>query len=276
MDWTNWLEPVSRTFAGLADDIVGYLPTVLAAIGLLLVGWLVGRILRAMALRGIRVLEGRLPDRLRATAISRGDVSRRMGELVGAIVFWMVFILFFGAATDVLGLPVLATWLAGLTRFLPRLLLAALIVLAGVLAGAVAREAVVAASRAGGFALGDLLGRWTQLAIIVSAVVTAVDQVGIDSAFVTTAFTVILAAFLGASALAFGLGAKTIVSNMIGVRHIRQQCEVGQQIRIGTMHGRVREITGTAVVLDTADGLQIVPGRLFGEDATTVLTKNDR
>jgi len=275
MDWVSWLEPVAGTFAGLADKMVGYLPTALAALGLLLVGWLVGRLLRAMTLRGIDVLERRLPERLRATAVSRGDLSRRMGELAGSVVFWIVFILFFGAATDVLGLPVLATWLAGLTRFLPRLLLAALILLAGVLAGAVAREGVSAASRAGGFALGELLGRWTQLAIIVSAVVTAVDQVGIDSAFVTTAFTVILAAFLGASALAFGLGAKTIVSNMIGVRHIRQQCEVGQQIRLGETNGRIREITGTAIVLDTSDGLEIVPGRLFSERATTLLTKTD-
>jgi hypothetical protein len=51
-------------------------------------------------------------------------VARKASDVIGSFVFWAVFIVFLGAATDTLGLPVLATWLSGLSRFLPRLLVA--------------------------------------------------------------------------------------------------------------------------------------------------------
>jgi small-conductance mechanosensitive channel len=275
MTWLSWFEPLQRTFSDVSVQAVEFLPTILAALGLLLIGWVVGRIVRTLTQRTVEALVRRVPGRFQPTASTQGDLAPRLSHLVGTFVFWVIFIVFFGAATDVLGLPVLAAWLGGLSRFLPRLLLAAMIVLAGVLAGALAREAVAATTRAGGFGLGPMLGRWTQLAIIAAAVVTAVDQVGIDSEFVTTAFTVGLGGFLGASALAFGLGARTTVSNIIGVHHIRQIYDVGQLIRVGSTRGRIREITGTSVILETEEGREVIPGKLFSEQVSTLLMSAD-
>jgi small-conductance mechanosensitive channel len=121
-------------------------------------------------------------------------------------------------------------------------------------------------------AFGRALGRGTQIAIIIAAVITAVDQIGIDSRFLTGAILVVLATFLGGSALAFGLGARSAVSNIIAVHYVRQSYRVGQRVRLAEQEGTIREITATAIVLETAGGRVFVPAKEFTEKQSTLLT----
>lgn len=270
MDFSNWTASLSRSFEEVAGRIQTFLPSVLGAFGLVLLGWLVGRLLQAWSVRLLGLFERKVDHGARATSARLG-IDRNARDVVGAFVFWAVFVIFLGAATDALGLPVLATWLSGLSQFLPRLLLAALIVLAGVLAGALARDAIAATTRASGMLFGPALARGTQIAIITAAVITGVDQVGVDSGFLTTAIMVALAALLGGSALAFGFGARTAASNIIAIHYVRQTYQVGQRVRLGQQEGTIRDITSTAVILDTPEGKVHIPGKDFGEVASTLL-----
>lgn len=148
--------------------------------------------------------------------------------------FWVVFLFFLTAATETLGLPVLATWLSGVSRCLPRVLVAVLLVLAGLLAGNLARDAITTAAAAAGVVYGQLLGRVAQVIILLIAVVTGVDQIGIDSKFRT--LTIVIGAITGGTALAFGLGARISVSNIIASHYLRPTYRFGHTVRISDVH----------------------------------------
>ena len=268
MNLDEWMASLIRSFDEIAGRVQLYMPSVLGALGLLILGWIAGRLLRNWSVRLMARVERRLEGHALRTASARLGVERSASEVIGSFVFWAVFIIFLGAATDMLGLPVLATWLSGLSRFLPRLLLAALIVLAGVLAGTLARDAISAT----GTTLGRPLGRGAQWVIITAAVITGVDQIGIDSRFLTGAIMIALAAFLGGTALAFGLGARTAASNIIAIHYVRQTYHVGQRVRLGPAEGTIREITSTSVVLETKAGRVLVPAKEFGEASSTLVT----
>lgn len=199
-------------------------------------------------------------------------VERSAAELIGGLVFWLVLLLFVVAATETLGLPVVATWLSGLARYLPRVLVAALILLAGVLVGSLSREAIATATGATGVGYADQLGRAAQTVVLLVAAVTAVDQVGIDSRFLTAAIMRVVGAIIGGIALAFGLGARTAVANIIAAHYLRQSYRVGQTVRLGGVQGRILEITSVAVILEAAEGRVTVPARVFGEAASVLVT----
>jgi len=273
MNLGEWMTSLARSFDQVAGQVQLYLPSVLGALGLLVLGWIIGRLLQGWTIRLLGVLERRLKGHALQSATARLGVDRTAGEVIGSFVFWAVFIIFLGAATDALGLPVLATWLSGLSEFLPRLLLATLIVLAGVLAGALTRDAISTTMNASGVAFGAAMGRVAQVAIVIAAAITGVDQIGIDSTFLTGAIMIGLAAFLGGGALAFGLGARTAASNIIAVHYVRQTYKAGQHVKLGQLRGTIRDITSTAVVLETAEGRVLVPGKEFGETASTLISE---
>jgi small-conductance mechanosensitive channel len=262
-------EPVARLGrAGWA-----YLPVLLGAAALVLAGWLLGRLLHRLTVRYGGRLHWLAHSRAVEGALSRVGVERPLVELLGRILFWVVFLTFLTAATEMLGLPVVATWLRALADHLPNVVLGILIVLAGVLVGALARDAIASGAGAAGVVYGQLLGRMAQLAIVLIAAVTAVDQIGIDSKFVTLTITVVIAAVAGAAALAVGLGARTAVSNIIAAHYVQQAYRIGQTVRVGAVEGRIVDITTTAVVLDGLDGRVFVPANAFSESVSVLLTR---
>jgi len=272
MDYTEWVQPLSNSLDILAQRIGQHLPNLLAAAALLFIGWGLASLARTWSRRLISGVDWFVRSRAIENALRRIGVERGVSDVIGTILFWVVLFLFFTAATETLGLPVLATWLAGVSYYLPRVLVAVLIVLAGLLAGNLAREAISGAAGAARLAYGSLLGRAVQGVIVLIAIVTGVDQLGIESRFLTATITIVIGAIIGGAALAFGLGSRTAVSNIIAAHYLRQTYRVGHTVKIGDVHGKILEITATAVVIESSAGRVLVPAKDFSEGVSVLLT----
>lgn len=269
---TDWSQNLAQVFASTGQAILAYLPGVLAGLLLLAIGWLAARLLRGLTVRLVR-LGGRAAARLarRGEGVP-GRLTERSEQLFGSLVFWVVMLVFLTASTHLMGLTLFTDWLAQVTSYLPTLLAGAVIVAAGLMAGALARE-LVAATAPAPAAQRQLLGRIAQWLIVAVALVTGADQIGIDVTFLMVLAAVVAATLLGGLALALSLGARTYVSNLIAVRNLRPLYRVGQWVRVGEQNGRILEITGTAVILETAEGRVSVPARLFDEQPALLRTQ---
>ena len=166
--------------------------------------------------------------------------------------------------------PLLTAWLVQVGVLLPRLLVAILIVVVGLVVGRIARNAVTAGARAGRLARADLLGRAAQFAVVAAAVVTGLDQAGVDSGFLTAMVAIVLGSALGGTALAFAFGARTEVGNLVAMHYVRRVYRPGQLIRLGDVRGRIREFTKTTVIVAMDDGEAHLPGRLFSDHVAQV------
>lgn len=265
MNYQSWFEALDESLALFVSKLSGYLPNALGALSLLAGGWLAARILRFACVRLIEGLDALLRRYGMERLLIRVGLERPASELIGGVIYWLVFLVFFAAATETLGLPVLASWLGGVSTYLPRLLVAGLILLAGSIAGSIARDAVGTAAGAAGIAYSALLGRIVYIAILLIAIITGIDQIGIESRFLTATIAIVIASMVGAAALAFGLGARTAVSNIIATHYLRQLYRVGQSVKIGEAQGRIAEITNTAVILEDKQDRWVVPAKEFGE-----------
>ncbi len=270
MNATNGLTALLDVAQRMLDQLAAFAPTLLGALGLLVGGWLVGRLLARGITKLIDTLIPGLEERATRVTLARLGIERRLAELVGRFVFWVVLVVFAAAAVETLGLPVVAAWVGQLGALLPRLLVGGLIVVVGLFVGSVAREAVSAAARAGGAARADLLGRIVQGAVVVTAVVTGLEQVGVDSRFLTMMMVIVTGGAIGGIALAFAFGARTEVSNLVAMHYVRQAYRTGQLIQVGGIGGRIAEFTRTTVIVATPDGQAHVPGRMFSEQVTTL------
>jgi small-conductance mechanosensitive channel len=265
MDYREWVSALGESLSALGQRIAAEVPRVLGAALLVFLGYLLGRLLARWSTRLVDFVGGLFRTRIPGETLARTGIEKSAAEVLRGIIFWIVLLVFVTAATEILGLPVLAAWLSGISTYLPRAVVALLIVLAGFLAGNLARDAIATAAAATGATYGTLLGGAAKGVILVIALVTAVDQMGVDSLFLTVTVAVVLGALIGGAALAFGLGARTVVSNIIATHYLRQTYHIGQTVRVGDVEGRITSITNTAVLLDTAAGQVSVPAKAFGE-----------
>jgi hypothetical protein len=265
MDVATYSAALRATLTNITDSARLFLPNFLGAVGLLLGGWLLALLLQRLSARVTRRFDGLARGSHVDGALQRIGVHRSLSEVVGSFVFWTVFLFFVAGATEAFGLPVLSTWLTGVAFFLPRIAAALLVLLAGVFIANFARDAVRAASATANVAYGEALAHVVRTALLAVAVLIAVNELGIDMTILTVALGVVLGATFGGVALAFGLGARTAVSNIIGSHYIRQILRVGQTVRLGVVQGEVEAITPTAIVLRNGEGRLIVPAKEFSE-----------
>lgn len=267
--FSEWRTILDKAFTGLADRLSENLPNLIGALLLILGGWIIGRLLRALTVRLIHLLD-RTIRRLTTRYGDRPGILSASADVLGSIVFWVVILFFLTAATQVLGLDAFLGWLNRVVAYLPTLLTGGLIVLAGFLLSALVRDVVTTTAPVGD-SQRILLGRVSQLVILVTAVVIGADQIGIKVTFLVIMVTVLASALLGGLALALSLGARTYVSNLIGAHYLCQQFRTGQTVRVGAYEGRILEFTATSMVLETADGRVNLPGKIYHEEPIVLL-----
>ncbi|KPK13855.1 MAG: hypothetical protein AMJ56_00905 [Anaerolineae bacterium SG8_19] len=262
---------LANAFSQLGTQLAEYAPKLLGAALLLLVGWLIARLLRGLAVKLMHVLELVLHRLWRGPAGKTSALPSASVEIVGTILFWVVIVFFAAATANVLGLDAFSSWLKDLMAYLPTLFAGLVIILAGVLLSGFARDLTVAALAALPEIQRLQISRLVQGAILVTAVVMGADQIGIEITFLVVLAAVTTSAIIGGVALAVSLGARTYVANLIGAHYLRHAFEPGQRVRIGALEGTILELTAVSVVLETEQGRASVPAKVYNEDTILLL-----
>jgi len=267
-DITTQLE---TTVQEVTASIVASLPSIAAALLLLLVGIFAARLVRSLTLKLLhllnRFLEQVLSGRTRAVVFFSANITR----LVASILYWIILFIFITAALDTAGLTGVSAWLERIVDFLPGIVTGGLIILLGYILAGLVRDVTLAAAHSAEFSEAVVISRLAQAITLVTALIIGLQQIGIDVSFLTTILGISSAALLFGFALAFGLGARTLVSNLIAAHHLRDILEPGQTIRIRDWEGTVLEVSPTAVILDTQEGRTTIPAKLYQEEAVVTL-----
>jgi hypothetical protein len=247
-----------------------YLPNFLGAILLLVVGFFVARFARH-AIKKVAKATNRLLERSFPSGVfAEARVSEMAAVLLGEIVFWVIILVTITIAAGVAGLTAVAEWLDRITLHLPNLIAGIAIIVIGYFLSVYVREQL-APGGGGRSAQNRLLGRVAQGFVLSTALIVGLDQVGIDVALLVALSVVSVAALLIGLAVAFALGARGHVSNLVGVRSARRFLSAGVRIRIDDIEGEVLEISPTQVALTTVHGKVLLPGRFLDEKVVTII-----
>jgi small-conductance mechanosensitive channel len=259
MKFEDYLQPLIETG-------MGYLPKLAGALLLLLLGWFIAHLLRIVCIRligGLDLLVARIAPGAQKKPWKTGSYEGPLGTLV----FWTVMLGFLTAATQVLELTIFGDWLQQLLAYVPLLVGAVLVIVAGVLLSQLARDLVVRAATASGFAHARPLGIATHTITLSLAVIIGLELLGLNTAFVITIASILMAGIALSVALAFGLGAQNQVGNLLAARQLSERYRDGDYIRIGEHEGRIVELTERVVVVENNEGRVSIPASLFTTQA---------
>ncbi len=260
---------VFESFNKFLETLTAYLPNILSAIIIIVIG-----IILAWICRWIILHLGAGIDRLAsAVGISAAHMRLRwpIAVILGSVIYWVIILLFLRAALASLKLPLVAELLGKLITHLPNLLIAALFITAGIFFGNLFKDKITHGAHIAGMRQAVVLGELLRISLIILTVVVGLAQIGLDVRLFEQIFTIVIAAISGAIALAFGLGAGSTVSNIISSRYVRKNYSEGQHIRIKDLSGEILEILPNGIILDTKSGRTFIPAKLFDEEVSILL-----
>jgi hypothetical protein len=272
MDISLWESAVASAVKEFVARTVAFLPSLAASLGVILLGWTVASLGKVIV---SKLLSGAMTGLARHPALGLAVGRTRLGpgfvKLLSGVLYWFILALFVAAAIERMQLTIAASLVSVFAAFLPRVLVAIVIVFGGIVAGQVSFSAVNRAALAAGLAQAGLLARSVQAVLVFFGIVTAADHLGIQSTLLTVVVGTAVGAVLGGATLAFGLGSRTAVSNIVAVFYLLKTYRVGQVVRIGEVQGQIVEITQTGVFIASPEGRVLVPGRRFSEDVSTLV-----
>lgn len=255
---TRLLGVLRDTFEGLLD----YLPDALTAAAVLLAGWLLARLARALVRRALTSMDWLFGRVLPRTA-ERSRAVAATSRALSAVVFWIVLIVFTATALRILGGTLFERWTEDLLAYLPSAIGGILVIVIAVVGGTLARHLIEQASSGLGLAQAALLARFAQAAIVLGGFVIGVDQLGVNVDFLVLLCTVIAAAVFGGIALVFAFGTRQHLANLISAHYARKHYAPGDRIRVGAFEGRILDISDGCVFLETDSGDVSVPAQQF-------------
>ena len=246
-------------------------PRLITALAILLCGVVVAYVLRFIIRRVVAGLDRLIPSRRLRASLRTVDIGRPASEIAGTVVYWFVILVFLASATEAIGLPLVTSWLSGAARYLPGVLSALLITFGGLAAGVFVRDLAISALTRADLPNSRALGRLLQTVVVLVCLLIAVDQLGIDTTLLTALIITLIGMALLGGAVAFGLGARVEVSNILASHYLQKTYKIGHRIRIGDLEGVVQQITPTTVILYSEEGRVTVPARRFSEEASVLL-----
>lgn len=266
------MTPLATSILGQAGQALGgFLPRLGGAIALLLIGLLLARLLTRLLARAMQAVGvDRLADRGGVTsALQASGLGGSLAGLVARAIRIFLTIVVVFAAVSLLGLQFLSISLNQAILELPRLFIAAALVLAGAVLGGAARQRTDRLTYQLDFPVP--LGQIVQVVVLAVFGILAAAEIGIATALLLVMIGVLLAAVSGTFTLAFGLGSRDVARALSAGRYLRHDYRVGQEISFGDIRGRITRIHSTSTMLDAGAGRSIrVPNHLLLDSIVTI------
>lgn len=222
---SNWQEAVWVAGANVLSGFFGFLPSFLGALVIFLFGLILAKWSKALVVKVLGLIK--LDKLLRKGGLEpyfkKAEVRVKAEEFIGEATRWLVIVVFFMAAANVLGLTTVSGVLNTLLGYLPNIISAVLVLTVGVLLGGLVENLVKGAVNQVDKKTSRLLSKIASYLVVIVATLAAINELGIAQSLINTLFIGVVATLTLGVGLAIGLGAKDLVSQMLMDWYKRQQ-----------------------------------------------------
>jgi len=213
----DWYTVTIEALQGLWQAFLMFIPALLGALIVFIIGWFISV--------GIGKLVTEVLKKLRfnqlfekggwKTALERAEIKVDPSGFLGAIVKWILVIVFMVAAVEILGLTQFAGFLKGVLVYMPNVIVAALIFVVTVIMVDIVEKVMRAGVESIKVGYGHMVSSVVKWSIWVFAILAILHQLGIAKPFMETLFTGLVAVLVLGFGLSFGLGGKEVAGEIL-------------------------------------------------------------
>jgi hypothetical protein len=211
------VDMVIEPLRALLYEVGQFLPKLALALMVVIAGWILARLARFTVVKALRAVNFNvLTERAGMDSfLEQGGIQSDTTALFGGLIYWVVILAALIVAFNGLGLTYVTDLLGKVMLFVPKVIVALLILAFGAYFARFVCNTVITYCRNVGIQDSDLLGRFAQYAILGFVILIALDQINVGGEIVRQSFLIILAGVVFALALAFGLGGQKWAAGLL-------------------------------------------------------------
>lgn len=258
---SEFSEVAMKSLTNIWLEITEIFPNIIGALIVLIIGWIVTKLVVKLIKKILKVVKAnKLDDKLNEIEIIEGKkLNFDTVKVVSKIVKYLMYIVIFVTASDIMGLEIITEQISDLLSYLPQLFAALVIFILGLLFANFVKNGLKSLFESMDLSGGKMISQVVFFLILTFISITALNQAGINTEIITNNINMIIAAFLLAFAIAFGFGAREVVGKLLRTFYARKTFEVGQKIIFNDQTYTIDEVKSISIILKNENGRLIVP-----------------
>jgi len=201
----------------ILTQISRFLINVLLVIFILIIGWLISKLIKAVVTKLLRTVKlDDLSDRIELDSLlEKGGIKYSLSELIGAICYWLALLVTFVVAINAIGLTIAAELLQKVVLYIPNVIMAIFILILGMFVATVLKNIVQTAANNAGLAQSKIFSKVVEVAVVAFSIFIALEQLRIGIRITELTVSIVLGSLGLGLALAFGLGCRDLAGKFM-------------------------------------------------------------
>ena len=263
---TEWKNIVVENFSTTGINIIKAL--VVLVLGLLFVKFIIYLLKRILKL--IKVDE--LTKQLNEIEIIEGKkLNVSISKIIISFAKWALYLILIIVVSEIIGLTIVSEEIGHLFRYLPQLLSAVIIFMIGLFVANFVKKSIQSFFKSFELSGSKIVSQLVFFVLLTIISVTSLNQAGVDTEIITSNLTLIFGAFLLSASLAIGLGARSVIADLLRMFYTRRNYEIGQKIKFKKIEGEIISIEDLSITLKTKKGKLVIPIKDIVENKIEIL-----
>jgi small-conductance mechanosensitive channel len=251
----KWNEVLQSSFNQAFHNVIQFAPRVVAMVVVLVVGYIAASLIgRIVTLLSEKIgLQRAAEHSGLAQSMQHMGIKRNVSAVIGTIVFWLLMCTFLMAAFNILELTGLSNAMQTVVNYIPKLLVATVVVVVGLLIASFLRGVIATSADRVGITYADKLATACYYVLALFTFFTALGQLDVKLELLQNLILIAFGALAVGFGLAFGLGGRDVIGGILAGYYVRQRLQAGDHVSVAGMEGVVREVGPVSTVIETAE-----------------------
>lgn len=268
----NLKEILLETFHKLIEQFSTFTSNLIGSLVIVLIGFLMAK-LASLILRNVisKIGLDKIGERLnRIDAVKKFNLEIKLSSIAGNIIYIFIVLFFLVTAADKLGVPAISNMFLMLVNFIPKLISASIMILAGVFLADYIRSFIVSLCKSFNVASGKLIGTGIFFFLLLITIIAALGQAGINTSLLESSFNILIAGVALAFSIGYGFASKDILLNILSSFYSKSKFHEGQIIEVAGVKGEIMKIDNTTLVIKTENAQTIFPLKILQSEKVTI------
>ncbi|MBL0099303.1 MAG: mechanosensitive ion channel family protein [Saprospiraceae bacterium] len=248
----------------LSDMVMGMLssiPKFITAAIILLLGLIISNIIKKVATTSLVKLKvDVLGEKLnKIDILAQNNITLKLSTIAGKIIYYMLMLIFVMAAVGVLDMPVLAELIQDFIKFVPNLIAAFVILVAGLLLSDTIRNVVHTTCKSLGMPSANIIASFVFYFMFINVIIVALSQAQINTDFFAQNISIIIAGGVLAFSIGYGFASKDLVASFLASYYTKDKLNIGDKVTLNGVTGKITNLDKSSVTVTSGEKDVIIP-----------------
>lgn len=255
------IDVMSKAISDMVSNLMKTVPNVVSAIVIFVVGLIVCKIIAKVVKTALsKIGVDKIGEKLNEIDIvQKANMDIKISTVLSKIIYYFLLLFFTVAATSVLGIKEISELVADIFAFIPKLVVALIVLVLGMLIADALRKIIHTGLKSLGVSSAGLISSVVFYFLFINIVISAMGQAEINTEFLSRNISIVISGVVAAFAIGYGLASKDVMANLIASFYSSKQFTVGQKVTIDSVTGVITEVDKSTITIKTETGKVMFP-----------------